>query len=75
MILKRNKFVSQWRKFEFKRSYIFKDMDFSISWIFLDFSRIYFDFKPFKNGKKGDFISPQNSWNLRGSVGNYADAT
>ena len=28
MILKMNKFVIQWRKFEFKRSYIFKDMDF-----------------------------------------------
>ena len=44
MILKKNKFVIQWRKFELKRSYIFKDMDFWISWIFLDFSRILFDF-------------------------------
>ena len=28
MILKRNKFVIQWRKFEFKKSYIFKVIDF-----------------------------------------------
>ena len=28
IILKMKKFVIQWRKFEFKRSYIFKDMDF-----------------------------------------------
>ena len=28
IILKMKKFVIQWRKFEFKRSYIFKDMNF-----------------------------------------------
>ena len=28
IILKMKKFVLQWRKFEFKRSYIFKDMEF-----------------------------------------------
>ena len=33
--------------FEFKKSYIFKDIDFWIFWIFLDFSRIYFDFYRF----------------------------
>ena len=28
IILKIKKFVIQWRKFEFKKSYIFKDMNF-----------------------------------------------
>ena len=28
IILNKKKFVIQWRKFEFKGSYIFKDMDF-----------------------------------------------
>ena len=40
IILKVKRFVIQWRKFEFKRSYIFKDIDFRIFWIFLDFSKI-----------------------------------
>ena len=44
-----NKFVSQWRKFEIKKSYIFKDIDFRIFWIFLDFSIIYFDFYRFNS--------------------------
>ena len=44
MILKRNKFVSQWRNFDIKRSYNFKDMDLWHFLIFLDFSKIYFDF-------------------------------
>ena len=30
IILKMKKFVIQWRKFEFKRSYIYEDIDFSI---------------------------------------------
>ena len=48
-----NKFVRRWRKFEFKRSYIFKDMDSLSFWIFLDFSRIYFDLILFKKMQKG----------------------
>ena len=44
MILKMKKFLIQWRKFKIKRSYNYKDMDFWILWIFLDFSRIYFYF-------------------------------
>ena len=72
MILKRNKFLSQWRKFEFKWSYIFKDMDFWIFWIFLDFFRIYFDFNPFKKWQKGGIFSARTTgqrgaaWDPRG---------
>ena len=57
MILKRNKFMLQWRKFEFKRSYICKDMGFLIFLIFLDFSKIYFDFLLiFKMQKRGFYL-------------------
>ena len=41
MILKRNKFVIQWRKFDFKMSYIFERYGILN---LLDFSRILFDF-------------------------------
>ena len=56
MILKMNKFVIQLRKFEFKRNYIVKDMDFSISWIFPKFILILIPLKMVKRG----FISPLN---------------
>ena len=59
MILKRKKIVIQWRKFEIKRSYNFKDMYFWIFWIFQDFSRIYFRFFLNENHKKGVYF-PQD---------------
>ena len=55
------KFVIQWRKFDFKKSCIFKDMEF---WIFKDFSRIFnlifIDFIPYFKSQKGGFY-PQES--------------
>ena len=62
MILKRKKIAIQWRNFEFKRSYIFKVIDFWIFWIFLDFIE-FISFK--KNTKKGFFYlhrTPELSW-------------
>ena len=44
IIIKIKKFVIQWRKFESKRSYIFKDIDFCIFWIFSDYILILIDF-------------------------------
>ena len=44
MILKMKKFVIQWRKFESKKSYIEKDMNFWILWNFIEFYGFYFDF-------------------------------
>ena len=60
MILKMNKFVIQWRQFESKRSFIFKDIDFLIFCIFLDFFRIYFDFNSFKKNSKRGLLSRKN---------------
>ena len=54
-----NIIVSQWRKFELKRSYIFKDIDY---WFFWIFSGIYFDFyefNSFKKWQKGGLISTE----------------
>ena len=76
MILKMNIFLSQWRKFESTRSYIFEDINFWNFWIFLDFFGIYFDFlgdiSLFKNRKKGVFFfagtasKRGEAWDLRG---------
>ena len=41
MMLKRKKFVIQWRKFGFKRSCIFKLMNFSSLWPFSNFYLIF----------------------------------
>ena len=40
----------QWRKFEFKRSYIFKDMDFLNFLVFFEFFLFLFLFKMAKRG-------------------------
>ena len=70
IILKMKKFVIQRRKFEFKRSYIFKDMNFWSFWILMDSSRIYFEFYRFyflfKIAKRG-YLSA-------GTVGDVAQA-
>ena len=41
ILLKMKKSVIQWRKFEFKRSYIYEDMSF---WIFMEFILIFLEF-------------------------------
>ena len=48
--------MSQWRKFESKRSYIFEDINFWIFWIFWNlfwFFTSFSDFNSFKKGQKG----------------------
>ena len=54
LILKMKKFVIQWRKFEFKRSYIYEDMNFLDFLEFISiFLGIYFNFFRLKRQKCG----------------------
>ena len=63
MILKIDKFVTQWRKFESKKSYIFKDIDLWFFWIFWEFIFIFKDFNSFKNRQKRDlFFARTAGW-------------
>ena len=57
MILKRNKFVMQWRKFEFKGVIFLKKWIFEFLGLFLDFSRILYVLFPYLNCKKRRLIS------------------
>ena len=57
MMLKRNKFVIQWRKFEIKRSCIFRVMNFKSLYPLLDFYLIFLIYFVIeKNPKKWGFI-------------------
>ena len=48
-----------WRKFEFKKSYIFKDIDLWIFWIFSDFILIFTNFNSFKICKNEVYFSTE----------------
>ena len=67
MILKRNKFVIQWRNFELKRDYIFKVIDFWIFLIFPDFIEFFWVLLPLKMQKKRFFYlhrTPELMWHV-----------
>ena len=63
-----NKFLIQWRKFESKSNYIFRDIDFGFFWIFQKFILIFQEFFLF-------LISLKKAKGDNLSCGTRADAT